>query len=59
MPPSRIELHIKSLAEYVIIILKGEAEFEDSISSLVVFLKSENISFINERTQVKIDLHVV
>ncbi|MNC38399.1 hypothetical protein D3C75_870010 [compost metagenome] len=59
MSPSRIELHIRALAEHVIVILKGEVEFEDAIAGLVVFLKEKNILFINERTQVKIDLHVV
>ncbi len=59
MSPSRIELHIRALSDHVIVIVKGEAEFEDAISGLVVFLTEENISFINERTQVKIDLHVV
>ncbi|QSR45215.1 hypothetical protein HUI95_20290 [Aeromonas dhakensis] len=59
MAPSRIDLHIKALAERIIVVLKGEVEFEDAIVGLAIFLKEENVLFINERTQVKIDLHIV
>jgi two-component system nitrate/nitrite sensor histidine kinase NarX len=59
MSPSRIELHIRALAEHVIVILKGESEFECAIAGLAAFLTEKSTSFTNERTQVKIDLHVV
>ncbi len=56
--PSRIEFHIQTLNDNVILVVKGGDAFQTSYELIIDYLLLKEISFSSELAQIEINLHL-